>query len=123
MGACSAISATTQSIKTRNFTLTDLGNTWVAPLLLSSTFPKTGDMATKQVTESQIELASSNDSQYEIMAQDEVGNPLGPTAIVGVTALVAAGAFAIVKITGNDTDGGAASPTDVVIPAISPAAR
>lgn len=34
-------------------------------------------------------------------------------AIVGVTALVAAGAFAVVKITGNDTDGGAASPTDV----------
>lgn len=34
-------------------------------------------------------------------------------AILGVTALVAAGAFAVVKITGNDTDGGAASPTDV----------
>ena len=34
-------------------------------------------------------------------------------AIVGVTALVAAGAFAVVKITGNDTDGGAASPSDV----------
>lgn len=34
-------------------------------------------------------------------------------AIVGVSALVAAGAFAVVKITGNDTSGGAASPTDV----------
>jgi hypothetical protein len=34
-------------------------------------------------------------------------------AIVGVTALVAAGAFAVVKITGNDSDGGAASPSDV----------
>jgi tetratricopeptide (TPR) repeat protein len=34
-------------------------------------------------------------------------------AIVGVTALVAAGAVAVVKITGNDSDGGAASPSDV----------
>lgn len=34
-------------------------------------------------------------------------------AVVGVTALVAAGAFAVVKITGNDTRGGAASPTEV----------
>jgi hypothetical protein len=34
-------------------------------------------------------------------------------ALVGVTALVAAGAFAVVTITGNDDDGGAASPTEV----------
>lgn len=33
-------------------------------------------------------------------------------AIVGVIALLAAGAFALVKITGNDDDGGAASPVD-----------
>ncbi|MCU1361179.1 MAG: hypothetical protein JWN99_2468 [Ilumatobacteraceae bacterium] len=34
-------------------------------------------------------------------------------ALVGVTALVAAGAFAVVSITGNDAAGGAASPTEV----------
>lgn len=33
--------------------------------------------------------------------------------LVGVVALVAAGTFAVVKITGNDADGGAASPEDV----------
>ncbi len=34
-------------------------------------------------------------------------------AVLGVTALVAAGAFAVVKITGNDAEGGAASPAEV----------
>jgi hypothetical protein len=34
-------------------------------------------------------------------------------AVAGVTALVAAGAFAVVRITGNDTQGGAASPSEV----------
>lgn len=34
-------------------------------------------------------------------------------AVAGVTALVAAGAFAVVRITGNDTQGGAASPAEV----------
>ena len=34
-------------------------------------------------------------------------------AVVGVTALVAAGAFAVVKITGNDEAGGAATPEEV----------
>lgn len=34
-------------------------------------------------------------------------------AVVGVTALIAAGAFAVVSISGNDDAGGAASPTEV----------
>ena len=53
--------------------------------LLSSTFPKVGDMFMKQVAESQIELAASGGAiTYFITALDEQGNVLG-TAQISVT--------------------------------------
>ncbi len=43
-------------------------------------------MARKQVTESQIELATSNATEYTVTAQDESGNTLDQT-IIGVTSV------------------------------------
>lgn len=66
------------------FVSADLGTETQAKLL-TSTFPKVGEMAMKQVTESQIELAASGgDITYTIVAMDEQGNVLG-TAEVTVT--------------------------------------
>ena len=65
---------------------TDFG-TPQAPVLLSSTFPKTGRMTEKQVVESTQELSSSfGDSTYSIVAQDEQGNTLGSVAVAIVIA-------------------------------------
>lgn len=69
--------------QTQNLSLSDLGAA-ISTLLLSSTFPKTGDMFTKQVAESQIELAATADTEYLVTAQDEVGNTL-EQATIGVT--------------------------------------
>lgn len=71
--------------QTQNLSSTDLGAA-IATSLLSSTFPKIGDMARKQVTESQIELGTSNATTYTITAQDESGNTLDHTDIA-VTAV------------------------------------
>ena len=60
---------------------TDLGAAMTGTLW-SSSFPKTGDMCEKQVSESQIELSASGGSvTYTITAQDEQGNTLGTLAI------------------------------------------
>jgi hypothetical protein len=56
---------------------TDLDSNYQC-VMLSSTFPKTGDMLTKQVAESQIELeASLGLSQYTVQAQNEQGVVMG----------------------------------------------
>lgn len=65
-----------------------VGTDLTAPMsvtLLSSTFPKIGDMFRKQVAESQIELAATGGvAIYTITAQDEQGNTLG-TAVIAVS--------------------------------------
>jgi hypothetical protein len=67
--------------QTQNFVNTDL-STLMTCSLLSSTFPKTNDMAMKQVVESQIELsASGGNITYNIEAQDEQGKILGSATI------------------------------------------
>lgn len=48
-------------------------------VMVSATFPKTGDMLQKQVAESQIELGDS--TGYTIMALDEAGDPLDSVTI------------------------------------------
>lgn len=68
-----------------SFTNADLG-TVLQCKLLSSTFPKVGDMAMKQVAESQIELAASGgDVSYLLIAQDDQGREIG-RATIGVVA-------------------------------------
>lgn len=63
-------------VQTLDFVDTDLGTAYFIKLL-SSTFPKEGWMAMKQVAESQIELASSEGLiDYLIQAQDDQGNVL-----------------------------------------------
>ena len=58
---------------------TDLGNP-VQAQVLSSTFPKIGDMSMRQVAESQIELGGSGNT-FTINAQDEQGNLIGSAQI------------------------------------------
>lgn len=60
-------------------------NTPMEWLVKSSTFPKVGDMAKKQVAESTIEVAPARDDvvNYTIVAQNEIGIELG-RATVGV---------------------------------------
>jgi hypothetical protein len=63
------------------FPITDLGVA-MSFALQSSTFPKTGDMYTKQVAESQIELAALNGiTTYTIIAQNEGGTQLGSVSV------------------------------------------
>jgi hypothetical protein len=71
--------------QTLNLIATDLGSA-IPISLLTSTFPKIGDMARKQVTESQIELATSNETEYTITAQDETSNTLDQT-VIGTTSV------------------------------------
>lgn len=64
------------------FTTTDLGGR-VDCTMLSATFPKVDWMTTKQVVESQIELASTNGTNvYYIYAQNDQGDNLG---VVGLS--------------------------------------
>lgn len=58
-------------------------NTPITSSLLSASFPKTNDMFTKQVAESQIELSAStlNSITYYITAQDEQGNIINSVQI------------------------------------------
>jgi hypothetical protein len=72
-----------QPTQTQNLTLTDLGSN-IATSLLTSTFPKIGDMAIKQVAESQIELGATAAVHYTITALDEGGSVLDQT-VIGVT--------------------------------------
>jgi len=68
---------------------TDLGVAQ-APILLSSTFPKTGHMTQKQVVESTQELsASGGNITYTVESQDEQGQQLGSV----IVAVVPAGAL------------------------------
>jgi hypothetical protein len=64
--------------QTLNTVFNDLGTAFL-PSLKSSTFPKLGDMAKKQVAEAQIELAPSRNGvvNYTIIAQNELGIELG----------------------------------------------
>jgi hypothetical protein len=63
------------------FPLTDLGTTFNFTLQ-SATFPKVGDMFTKMVVESQIELAAVNGvTTYTITAQNEIGQQIGSVNI------------------------------------------
>ena len=65
-----------------NTVFTDMGTAF-SPYIKTSTFPKAGDMAKKQVAESQIELAGGHNSvvNYTIEAQNESGILLGSAAI------------------------------------------
>jgi hypothetical protein len=76
-----------------NFVNTDLG-TLMTCTMLSSTFPKVGDMFVKQVAESQIELsASSGNITYNITAQDEQGRTIGFAQISVINQGAAWGSF------------------------------
>lgn len=75
-------SPTTQ---TQNLITTDLGSS-ISIVSQSASLPKTGAMQNMQVTESQIELGTSNATEYLITAQDEIGNTLDQTTI-GVTSV------------------------------------
>lgn len=67
------------------FPITDLGAT-INFTLQSATFPKVGDMFTKQVVESQIELAAVNGmTTYTIAALNEIGNNIGSTSVTAGT--------------------------------------
>jgi hypothetical protein len=64
----------------------DLGTLPIVFTLQSATFPKVGDMFTKQVVESQIELAATaGQVSYTIQAQNDQGK------VIGLTTIVAAG--------------------------------
>jgi hypothetical protein len=70
-----------QSVPNLGTVFTDLG-VQLLPILLSSTFPKTGHMTQKQVVESTQELsASGGNVSYSITAEDEQGNTLGSVAV------------------------------------------
>lgn len=65
-------------------TYTDVGSPYTC-LMLSSTFPKVGDMCMKQVVESQIELGGyPQNATYTITALDENGNALGTPVSINV---------------------------------------
>lgn len=67
--------------QTLDFVNTDLGGKY-AINLATSTFPKTGDQAKKQVAESTIELAATGSViNYTIVAQNEIGLELGRATI------------------------------------------
>ena len=60
----------------------DVGSATMTFTLQSSTFPKTGDMYTKMVAESQGEFSAVNGAQvFNIIAQNESGGAIGQSSI------------------------------------------
>ena len=81
-----ALLINSQSSQNLNSVFTDLGVAQ-APVLLSSTFPKSGHMTEKQVVESTQELSSSTgNATYTVQALDEQGNILGSVGVAVVPA-------------------------------------
>jgi len=81
-----------QPNQTLSSVFTDLGSAYNVSVL-SSTFPKSGEMSQKQVTESQVELGGlPTGALYTVTAQDEQGAVLA-TATINVTLAELWGAF------------------------------